>query len=184
MSTGVVGQMVRSSSYEAVMAAAARYEARSTPSDATAAPRRHLAVVACMDARLDLFSTLGLEVGDAHLIRNAGGRATDDVLRSLALSGHALGTREVVVIHHTQCGLHQATNPGLQALVNGATGADVSHVDFLPFDDVDHSVSEDVERIATCPYLHPDLVVWGAVFEVEKVRLRLVVPPRGKGQIS
>lgn len=176
--------MVRSDNYEAVMAAAARYEARTTPSDATAAPRRNLAVVACMDARLDLFSTLGLEVGDAHLIRNAGGRATDDVLRSLALSGHALGTREVVVIHHTQCGLHRATNEGLHSLVGEATGADVSHVDFLPFDDVDSSVEADVERIANCPYLHPDLVVWGAVFEVETVRLRPVVAPRGRARVS
>src|SRR2546429_9993974 len=74
-------------------------------------PRLRLAVVACMDSRLDLFSALGLEIGDAHLIRNAGGLPTDDVLRSLALSQRYLGTREVVLIHHTDCGMQDFDDP-------------------------------------------------------------------------
>src|SRR6266545_1705483 len=73
-------------------------------------PRLRMAVIACMDSRLDLFGALGLDIGDAHLIRNAGGLPTDDVLRSLALSQRALGTREVVLIHHTECGMHGFTD--------------------------------------------------------------------------
>jgi carbonic anhydrase len=158
----------------AVVEAARAYEDTFTPNGLTAAPVRHLAVLTCMDARLDLFRLLGLQIGDAHLLRNAGGRATDDAIRSLVLSAHALGTREYVVIHHTGCGLQATSNARIQAMVTIATGADASGIDFLPFDDEDASVREDVARIRACPLLPADATVWGAVYEVETGHLRLV----------
>jgi len=114
----------------AVLAAAAAYQQRFVADNLSAAPTRHLVVVTCMDARLDLFRLLGLEIGDAHILRNAGGRVTDDVLRSLTLSNHWLGTREVVVIHHTGCGLFGVHNDEIHARVHDATGADASSIDF------------------------------------------------------
>src|SRR5271169_4667104 len=91
-------------------------------------PGRHLAIVTCMDARIDVFATLGLHLGEAHVLRNAGGRVTDDVLRSLALSSHVLGVDTVVVMQHTKCGLAGVTDQELQR----RTGADF---DFFPIDD-------------------------------------------------
>jgi carbonic anhydrase len=136
----------------------------------TPRPGRRLVVLTCMDARLDLFRALGLEVGDAHLLRNAGGRATDDALRSLALSTKVLGTREIGVVHHDDCGLHGQTNEELRERT-GAT------VDFLPFDDLDGSVIDDVDAVRRCPWLPEDAVVWGAVYDVDDGGLRVVVPP-------
>ena len=89
------------SALEEMVAAAEAYAADFSPSGRSAAPSRHVAVVACMDARLDLFNLLGLEVGDSHLLRNAGGSVTDDTLRSLVISQRLLGTRQTMVVHHT-----------------------------------------------------------------------------------
>ena len=169
-----ISETLGSTNQHVVVAAARAYEDTFTPNGLTAAPVRHLTVLTCMDARLDLFRLLGLEIGDAHLLRNAGGRATDDALRSLVLSAHALGTREYVVIHHTGCGLHGTSNARIRSAVAEATGADASGIDFLPFDDEDDSVREDVARIRACTLLPADATVWGAVYEVETGHLRLV----------
>src|SRR3954464_2655214 len=96
--------------------------AASFPGPRPLRPRLRLAVVACMDSRLDLFGALGLDIGDAHLIRNAGGIPTDDVLRSLALSQRALGTREVVIIHHTQCGMDGFDDAAFRAELAAESG--------------------------------------------------------------
>ena len=109
-------------------------------------PSRHLAVVTCMDARIDVFAVLGLHLGEAHVIRNAGGRVTDDVLRSLALSTGVLGVDTAVVMQHTKCGLAGVTDEELRAL----TGADLG---FLPIDDHAAALREDVELLAGTPYL-------------------------------
>jgi carbonic anhydrase len=130
------------------------------------APRKGLVVVTCMDSRLDVFQMLGLEIGDAHILRNAGGRVTDDTLRSLVLSMHMMNTREVFVIHHTGCGLHRVTNEMLQGRVSEVTGEDASHVDFLPFDDVIASVREDARRVRDLPLLPDGVTVTGAVYDV------------------
>lgn len=127
-------------------------------------PSRNLAVVTCMDARIDVFAVLGLHLGEAHVIRNAGGRVTEDVLRSLALSTHVLGVRTVVVMQHTNCGLAGVTDAELQRL----TGADLG---FLPIDDHAAALHEDVEMLVSTPYLHPLLVVVGLVFDVESGRV-------------
>jgi carbonic anhydrase len=162
---------------ESILHAAKHYQAGFVPDQHTAQPERHVAVLTCMDARLDLFRLLGLEVGDSHLLRNAGGRATDDALRSLILSANALGTREFVVIHHTGCGLHNISNDAIADQVHQISGAR-PEMEFLPFDDEVTSVGEDVARIAACPYLPSGAVVWGAVYDVHTGTLSPVGEPQ------
>jgi carbonic anhydrase len=123
-------------------------------------PGRRLAVVTCMDARIDVFAVLGLHLGEAHVIRNAGGRVTDDVLRSLALSSHVLGVDTVVVMQHTQCGLAGVTDDELREL----TGADLG---FFPIDDHADALREDIEILTTKAYLEPLKVIAGFVYDVE-----------------
>ena len=123
-------------------------------------PSRHLAVLTCMDARIDVFAVLGLHLGDAHVLRNAGGRVTDDVLRSLALSIHILGVDTVVVMQHTKCGLAGVTDEELRA----RTGADLG---FFPIDDHAAALREDIDLLTSTAYLHPLRVVAGFVFDVE-----------------
>jgi len=135
-------------------------------------PARKVAIVACMDARLHPERFLGLEIGDAHVIRNAGGRASDDAIRSLIISSRLLGTREFAVIHHTDCGMVTFTNQDLHQKLAGETGADASAIDFLPFDDLDKSVWEDVERILASPFVDEDIPVRGFVYDVRTGKLR------------
>jgi carbonic anhydrase len=133
-------------------------------------PTRQLVILTCMDTRLDLLRALGLEVGEAHFVRNAGGRATDDALRSIALSTKVLGTTEIGVIHHDDCGLEGRGNDELRA----ATGVDI---DFLPFASVEGSVHHDVDLIRSWPWLTPGTLVWGAVYDVDDASLRVVATP-------
>ncbi|MEJ7654900.1 MAG: carbonic anhydrase [Chloroflexia bacterium] len=100
-----------------------------------------------MDARIIPVEAFGIQAGDAHVIRNAGGRATDDVIRSLAISQRLLGTTEVVVVHHTDCGMLTFSNEDLVGKIQEELGADALDMDFLPFTDVEASVREDVETI-------------------------------------
>lgn len=123
-------------------------------------PSRRLAVVTCMDSRIDVFAVLGLHLGESHVIRNAGGRVTDDVLRSLALSVHVLGVDTVVVMQHTGCGLAGVTDAELRE----RTGADLG---FFPIDDHTAALREDIELIASKPYLEPVQVISGLVYDVE-----------------
>ncbi len=160
-----------------MLAASRAYSAAFVPDQHTAQPVRHVAVLTCMDARLDLFRLLGLHIGDSHLLRNAGGRATQDALRSLILSANALGTREFVVIHHTGCGLHRVTNEGLADRIEEVSGSRPA-IDFHPFDDEATSVGADVEVIAQCPFLPVGSVVWGAVYDVHTGVLTPVGEPR------
>jgi carbonic anhydrase len=124
-----------------------------------------------MDARLDLFRALGLEVGDAHILRNAGGRASADAIRSLVVSAHLLGTREIGVVHHTNCGLEGLTD----AEVARRTG--VSSIEFLAFGDLEESVREDVAIIRGCGHLPDGFVAWGAVYDVDRGAIRVVADP-------
>lgn len=135
---------------------------------ADARPSRQLAVVTCMDARIDVFAALGLHLGEAHVIRNAGGRVTDDVLRSLALSTHVLGVDTAVVMQHTKCGLAGVTDDELRRL----TGADLG---FLPIDDHAAALREDIRRLAETPYLSPLQTIGGFVYDVETGHLDDVV---------
>ena len=120
-----------------------------------------------MDSRYTAQGILGLQMGDAHVVRNAGGRVTDDVIRSLVLSSDVLGTRTCVVVHHTKCGLYQTTNEDIHARIREATGADASGIDFMPFDDLVESVRTDLSRLRECQFLPEDYRVFGFVYDVD-----------------
>lgn len=141
--------------------------------DRPVAPRLHLAVVACMDSRLDLFAALGLDIGDAHVIRNAGGIVTDDVIRSLVVSQQRLGTREVVVVHHTDCGLHGLDEPAFREQLVAMSGEEPPFA-FGAFADLEASVRESVGRVTASPFVAEKGSVRGFVFEVETGVLREV----------
>jgi carbonic anhydrase len=136
-------------------------------------PARKTAVVVCMDARIDPARALGLEEGDAHVIRNAGGRVVE-ALRSLAISQQLLGTREVAVIHHTDCGMLTFTDADIRAKLRKSLGANADHVAFLAFDDVDRSVQDDLEEYAHSPLVRHDVPVRGFVYDVKTGGLREV----------
>src|SRR5262249_54832294 len=124
-----------------------RYAAGFAKGDLPMPPGRKLAVLVCMDARIDPARLLGLEEGDAHVIRNAGGRASDDAIRSLAISQQLLGTREIVVVHHTDCGMLTFSNGQLREKLASDLGADASRIDFLPFTDLEQSVRDDLQTL-------------------------------------
>jgi carbonic anhydrase len=135
-------------------------------------PSRRVAVVACMDARLDPARVLGLEEGDAHVVRNAGGRAADAV-RSLVISQQLLGTREVVVIHHTDCGMLTFTDAQLRQKVRDELGAETDTA-FLSFSDLEQSVRDDVAAIRESRLLLKGVPITGFVYDVKTGRLREV----------
>ena len=134
-------------------------------------PARHVAVLTCMDARLHPSRFLGLEIGDAHVIRNAGGRASDDAIRSLAISQQLLGTNEVVVIHHTDCGMLTFGNEDLRKKLKQQLDADAEHIDFLPFKDLEQSVRDDVATIKNSPLLLKNIEVTGFIYDVKSGKL-------------
>jgi carbonic anhydrase len=136
-------------------------------------PTKRLAIVTCMDARIDPARAFGLEEGDAHVIRNAGGRARE-ALRSLVISQRLLGTTEIAVIHHTECGMLTFTNPDLHAKVKKDLGADASHIDFLPFSDLEESIREDVSFLMSSPLIPGDIVVRGFLYDVRTGKLNEV----------
>lgn len=133
-------------------------------------PARKLAIVTCMDARILPSRAFGLEEGDAHIIRNAGGRARE-ALRSLIISQRLLGTKEIAVIHHTGCGMLTFTNQDIHAKVKAELGADASGIDFLPFTDVHDSVREDVAFLLSSPLISADVIVRGFVYDVRSGKL-------------
>jgi carbonic anhydrase len=137
----------------------------------TPEPARHLVILTCMDARLDLFRSLGLALGDSHILRNAGGRATDDAIRSLVVSSHLLGTREIGIIHHTNCGLEGITDDEV------ATRTGVANIDYLAFANIEQSVRDDVDTVRGCGFLPEGTTVWGAVYDVDDGELRVVSAP-------
>jgi carbonic anhydrase len=133
-------------------------------------PKLRLAVITCMDSRLDLFGALGLDIGDAHLIRNAGGIPTDDVLRSLALSQRALGTREVVVIHHTNCGMDGFDDEAFRTELEAETGQRPTW-QVAGFTDIYADTRRSVQTIRDCPWIPHRDDVRGFVFDVATAKL-------------
>lgn len=158
-----------SAEYERILAENLRYVEAFDRSALTAAPLSGLAVLACMDARLDVEEALGLRTGDAHIIRNAGGLATDDAIRSIIVSQQLLGTNEVLVIGHTGCGLLGADEAALRDRLTRQTGQQLD-TSFGSFADLDESVRVQVERLRTHPWVRR-VPVHGLVFEVESGRL-------------
>jgi carbonic anhydrase len=160
-----------------LLAANERYATTFARGDLPMPPARKVAILVCMDARIDPAKALGLEEGDAHVIRNAGGRAAE-ALRSLAISQELLGTREVVVIHHTDCGMLTFTNDGIRQRLAGNVGAaaaaQAAQIDFLPFADLEQSVRDDVATITSSPLIRDDIPVSGFIYDVHSGRLNRV----------
>jgi carbonic anhydrase len=136
-------------------------------------PARRVAVVACMDARLDVHKILGLQEGDAHVIRNAGGVITDDEIRSLAISQRLLGTREIILIHHTDCGMLTFTDEELRQQIQEEVGIK-PHFPMESFSDLEEDVRQSMRRIQTSPFIPYKDSVRGFIYEVETGRLREV----------
>ncbi|KAM0513750.1 hypothetical protein ACHAPE_007576 [Trichoderma viride] len=150
-----------------------QYVAGFDKADLPMPPGRKVFVLTCMDARLDPAKFLGLEEGHAHVYRNAGGRASE-ALRSLIVSQQALGTREVVVIHHTDCGMLLIKEDEFRDAVKKNTGEDVSHVSFLPIKDLQESVKTDVEILKKHPAVL-DVPISGYIFDVKTGKINKVV---------
>jgi carbonic anhydrase len=136
-------------------------------------PSKQIAVLACMDARLDVYRILGLEEGESHVIRNAGGVVTDDEIRSLAISQRLLGTKEIVLIHHTDCGMLTFTDDDFKATIQEDTGLEPGWA-AEAFDDLDADVRQSVARIKASPFVPHTDQVRGFVFDVASGRLREV----------
>ena len=136
-------------------------------------PSRHLAIVTCMDSRLDVFAALGLGDGEAHVLRNAGGVITDDVIRSLAISQRLLGTREVMLIHHTDCGMQKVSDDGFRAELQAETGVAPSFA-IESFSDLDADVRQSILRVQRSVFLPHRDSVRGFVYDVDNHRLREV----------
>ena len=136
-------------------------------------PSKQLAIVTCMDSRLDVFAALGLGDGEAHVLRNAGGIITDDVIRSLAISQRKLGTREVMLIHHTDCGMQTITDDGFRAELQDATGTAPAFA-IESFKDVDADVRQSILRVRRSEFLLHRDAVRGFVYDVDTHRLREV----------
>ena len=136
-------------------------------------PARRLALLTCMDARVEPLRALGLDLGDAHVIRNAGGVATDDALRSLVISNRLLGTTTAYVVGHTECGMITFTNEEMYAHLE-SEGLDARWLDFLPFKEIEQSVRASVVRLRETPLLPDDYVVEGFVYGVHTGKLEPV----------
>ena len=140
-------------------------------------PAKQLVILTCMDSRMDLEQLLGLRVGDAHMIRNAGGIATDDAIRSLILSTHLLGTRAIAVIQHTQCGLMSITDEEFRWRLSTQTGRDASHLQFHAFRDINENVADQVLRIRRHPFPPTQIEVRGYAYDVATGALREISVP-------
>jgi len=138
----------------------------------TPRPERKLAVLTCMDTRLSI-RTLGLKAGDAHIIRNAGGIVTDDAVRSLVISHHLLGTEEIMIINHTDCGLMQTSEENLRTTIQDRTGtAVVAPSFFYAFQDIEQNVRHQLQKLRTHPWIPEKVAVRGFVYDVTTGLLR------------
>jgi carbonic anhydrase len=145
-----------------------RYGALSIP------PARKLVVLACMDARLNVNEALGLDTGDAHIIRNAGGIATDDAIRSLIISHDLLGTEEFVVINHTDCGMLKFTDKDLQKNLKQKYKSDASEIKFYSFPNLEENVKNQVNKIKSTPFFSPDISVHGFIYDVKTGKIERI----------
>jgi carbonic anhydrase len=151
----------------------AAYAAGFTKGELALPPAKHVAIVACMDARLDPAQVLGFAEGDAHVIRNAGGAVTDDAIRSLAISQRLLGTDEIILVHHTDCGMLTFSDEELKAQIAEETGVR-PHFAIETFSDLEADVHQSIARIKASPFIPKKDHVRGFVYEVETGKLREV----------
>lgn len=161
--------------YDDLTKANEAYAAAFTQGDLTAPPARGVAIVTCMDARIHPEVALGINLGDAHVIRNAGGRVSDDAIRSIVISEQFLNTREVIVIQHTDCGMTTFTNADAAARVKSNLGVDVGDMDFMPFPNLEQNVRDDVAKLRGSPLIPADVAIVGAIYDVKTGRVSEVV---------
>ena len=152
----------------------AEYVQQFADHDLSLRPRRHLAIVACMDSRMDIFQMLGLAHGDAHVIRNAGGVVTDDVIRSLVLSQRLLGTREIILVHHTNCGLQTVTEDAFKAEIEAEVGIKPWWA-LECFTDPYVDVRQSMNRLQHTPFVRHKDNIRGFVYDVADGRLHEVL---------
>lgn len=151
----------------------AAYAAEFSAGDLPIPPKDEIAVIACMDARLDMGALLGLDKGNAHIIRNAGGVVTDDVIRSLTISQRLLGTREIMLVHHTDCGMLKFTDAELEEAIEKETGTRPPF-SMRTFSNLEDNLRQSIARIQASPFVPHKEVIRGFVYEVETGRLREV----------
>jgi len=154
-----------------------RYRREFHDSGVAGVAAKGLAVLTCIDSRIDPLALLGLHAGDAKIIRNAGARVTDDALRSLVLAVNLLGVTRVCVVQHTECAMVGTTDEALRARIEKERGVDASGWEFLTSTDQLATLHTDIERIRACPLLPPDLTIGGFVFDVRSGELAQVEPP-------
>jgi carbonic anhydrase len=157
--------MTTMSAIDEVLSANREYAASFSSGELPMPPGRKLAIVTCMDARIETGRAFGLKEGDAHVIRNAGGRVVE-AFRSLAISQQLLGTEEVAIIHHTDCGMLTFSDTDIRSRLRENLGADADHVAFLPFTDLEQSVRADLEGYRQSPLVRQDIPVRGFVYDV------------------
>jgi carbonic anhydrase len=162
-------------STDELLANNAQYVDRFADHDLALRPRRKLAVVACMDSRMDIFQMLGLAHGDAHIIRNAGGVVTDDVIRSVVLSQRLLGTREIILLHHTDCGMQQVIGDTLKDEIEAETGIRPSWA-IESFKDPYQNVRQSIRRLQVNPFIQHKEHIRGFVYRVESGHLDETTP--------
>jgi len=174
---GAIEEALRANDYYAMT-----FSLRFVPSE----PARKLAVVACMDARMNIENILGLRAGDAHILRNAGGIVTEDVLRSLIISHHLLGTQEIMILHHTDCGMLRFTDAALRARLEAETGvAATTPAQFYAFEDLEADLRKQIATVRQHPWISASVPVRGFVYDVSTGRLKEVAAePSGEGADS
>ena len=137
-------------------------------------PAQHVVIVACMDSRMNIYRMLGLNDGEAHVLRNAGGVVTDDMMRSLAISQRLLGTREIMLIHHTDCGMQKTTEDEFKGAIEAETGIRPPWA-VESFSDAEHDVRQSISRLKASPFIPHKDAIRGFVFDVDTGRLNEVV---------
>ena len=163
------------SAIDDAIAANEQYATETPPTETAAKPSRGLVVVTCMDARIDVLAALGLSSGEAHVLRNAGGVVSDDVIRSLAISQRRLGTREVMLIHHTSCGMETISDEGFSTELQEETGL-APDFPIESFDDAESDVRASIEKVRRSPFLPHRDEVRGFVYDVADGRLHEIHP--------
>ncbi|KAF3934975.1 hypothetical protein ABW19_dt0210185 [Dactylella cylindrospora] len=153
----------------------ANYAASFTKGDLVLPPAKKYLVLTCMDARIDPAAALGIDLGDAHVIRNAGASAVDG-LRSVIISEQLLGTTEILLIKHTGCGMLTFTNQDAHAIVKKNLGADATGIDFLPFPELEQAVKDDVEFLKKSEFVPDSVTISGWVYQVETGKIVNIVP--------
>ena len=164
------------SAFDDVLSANAAYAERFTDHGRPGRAARGLAVVTCMDSRISPLEMLGLEDGDAKILRNAGARVTDDVLRTLVLAVHLLDVTRVMVVAHTDCRMASVSDEQVHATMAEQAGIDTRSLEFRTIPDQRAALAADVQRVRSSPYLPPGLAVAGCVYDVRTGRLEVVVP--------